>query len=192
MLYWQRYCITGTIIILCMLHITHIPYCALYCSQLPLLAIQLSTLTSAWISSTLGNARIQLPVPVTHWHFQWHPLPHQVRVAERSVEGRHSRVHGILKRAPRAGVAYLSLEMRFPLLQELAATKPQCLQSLLSSWTKLETHVGMVRAVMWLGLCVRCEVGKGTEWTRTRTRDFVHHWHCHWFSFGRLGFCGLV
>ena len=82
----------------------------------------------------------------------------QVRIAERSVEGRHSRIHRILKRAPRAGVAYLSLEMRFPLLQELAATKPDCLKHLLGSWTKLETAAGMRRAVMSPRLCLEWSV----------------------------------
>ena len=69
-------------------------------------------------------------------------------MAERSVEGRHSRIHRVLKRAPNASVPYLSLEMRFPLLQELLATKPECMRSLLTSWTKLETTAGMQKAVM--------------------------------------------
>ena len=54
----------------------------------------------------------------------------------------------MLKRAPNASVPYLSLEMRFPLLQELLATKPECMRSLLTSWTKLETTAGMQKAVM--------------------------------------------
>ena len=90
-----------------------------------------------------------------------HPLPSylllavlhtQVRIAERSVEGRHSRIHQVLKRAPRSSVAYLSLELRFCLLQELVSTQPECMRSLLGAWTRLETTSGMVRAVMPLCL----------------------------------------
>ena len=90
-----------------------------------------------------------------------HPLPSylllavlntQVRIAERSVEGRHSRIHRVLKRAPRSSVAYLSLELRFCLLQELVSTQPECMRSLLGAWTRLETTSGMVRAVMPLCL----------------------------------------
>lgn len=53
------------------------------------------------------------------------PRAAKVRIAERSVEGRHSLVHRTLERAPRASLAYLSSEVRFKYLQAEAATQPQ-------------------------------------------------------------------
>ena len=49
----------------------------------------------------------------------------QVRLAERSVEGRHSRIHRIQERAPASSVGYLSLEMRFIELQKLSSSNPE-------------------------------------------------------------------
>lgn len=72
----------------------------------------------------------------------------KVRVAERSVEGRHSSVHRILKRAPRASICYISLEMRFPYIQRIAATQPECMQNLGDALVKMETTAGVRRAVM--------------------------------------------
>lgn len=48
-----------------------------------------------------------------------------MRIAERSVEGRHARIHRVRERAPRASVGYLSLEMRFQHLSALACSDPQ-------------------------------------------------------------------
>ena len=81
----------------------------------------------------------------------WHPSSNQVRVAERSVEGRHARINQIQRRAQRASVAYYSYTLRFCYLQRIAATAPACLQSLLDALHKLETSKGLVKAVMWLG-----------------------------------------
>ena len=74
----------------------------------------------------------------------------KVRIAERSVEGRHSVIHHILKRAPRASVPYLSLELRFPSLQRVAATSPGCLQSIMNHLMGMERTDGLRKAVMWL------------------------------------------
>lgn len=74
----------------------------------------------------------------------------KVRIAERSVEGRHSVIHHILKRAPRASVSYLSLELRFPSLQRVAATSPGCLQSIMNHLMGMERTDGLRKAVMWL------------------------------------------
>lgn len=49
----------------------------------------------------------------------------QVRIAERSVEGRHARVNRILERAPAGSCAYLSSEMRFCELEKVASTQPR-------------------------------------------------------------------
>ena len=49
----------------------------------------------------------------------------QVRIAERSVEGRHALVNRIRDRAPSSTVAYISMEMRFRHLQMMAATNPK-------------------------------------------------------------------
>lgn len=74
-----------------------------------------------------------------------------MRVAERSVEGRHSNIHRIQKRAPRSNVPYLSLEMRFSHLRQLAATRPSILKGMSDSVYKMETKDGIKRAVMFPG-----------------------------------------
>lgn len=92
-------------------------------------------------------------------NFEWSPGPtvfSKVRVAERSVEGRHSVLHRVLRRAPRASISYLSLEMRFQHLQQLAATRPECLQGLLSAWVQLETTAGLRQAVVCFVLTFQC------------------------------------
>ena len=76
----------------------------------------------------------------------------QVRVVERSIEGRHSTINTVLKRAPHASVCYLSLELRFCHLQELAATNPTCMAALQQRLRGLETADGLRHAVMQLGL----------------------------------------
>ena len=72
----------------------------------------------------------------------------KVRIAERSVEGRHSVIHRIQRRAPRASTPYLSLEMRLPYLRRLASTSPECLQGMQDSLVKLETTKGMIQAIV--------------------------------------------
>ena len=88
---------------------------------------------------------------------RWNPAPaptvslncwwRKVRVAERSVEGRHSRIHQVLKRAPRASVAYLSNELRFVQLQKLCSTSPLTLRSMTDHLVGLETSTGIRQAV---------------------------------------------
>ena len=74
----------------------------------------------------------------------------QVRTAERSVEGRHSLVSRILRRAPRASTGYISLELRFPHLQYVASTRPQLLKGVSNAISGMETHAGLVTLVMFL------------------------------------------
>jgi hypothetical protein len=48
-----------------------------------------------------------------------------IRICERSIEGKHSIVHFIRKRAPAASTAYISMEIRFKLLLAIALKYPQ-------------------------------------------------------------------
>lgn len=48
-----------------------------------------------------------------------------IRVVERPVEGLHSRISGVLKRAPSASVSLISNELRFPSLCDLLISQPQ-------------------------------------------------------------------
>lgn len=64
------------------------------------------------------------------------------------MEGRHSRIHGILKRAPRASLAYINLELRFSNLQQLAATRPSIINGIIKQITGIETGKGLQHAVM--------------------------------------------
>ena len=70
-------------------------------------------------------------------------------MAERSVEGRHSRIHNIQKRAPRAATGYMSLEMRFAYLQKVSSTRPELMRGVANMIQGIETHSGFVDAVMW-------------------------------------------
>ena len=79
-------------------------------------------------------------------------FPFEVRVAERSVEGRHARIHQIQKRAPRAGIPYISHELRFPNLKALASSNPLALRELTARLSGIETAQGLRRAVMSLVL----------------------------------------
>jgi hypothetical protein len=45
-------------------------------------------------------------------------------LTEKNIEGLHSRVAAILKRAPAASLAYISQEMRFNLLCKIMAYYP--------------------------------------------------------------------
>lgn len=74
----------------------------------------------------------------------------EVRVAERSVEGRHARVHQVLKRAPRASIPYISLELRFVQLRRVATLNPACLNAMIEHLVGLETSTGLRKAVMHL------------------------------------------
>ena len=60
----------------------------------------------------------------------------EVRVAERSIEGRHSYIGRVLKRAPAAQLAYQSLELRFASLQRLASTKPLAAAPKFGDWRR--------------------------------------------------------
>ena len=103
---------------------------------------------------------VLLVIPLLYYHFTTvvvltiHSLSTavnlktRVRIAERSVEGRHSVIHHIQKRAPRAGVPYLSLELRFGQLQQIAATNPECLQAMMTQLMGLETTAGLRKAIM--------------------------------------------
>ena len=73
----------------------------------------------------------------------------EVRVAERSVEGRHSRIHNIQKRAPRANTGYISLDLRFPYLQKVSPTRPEMMRGVANMIQGIETHSGFVDALMW-------------------------------------------
>ena len=84
----------------------------------------------------------------------------KVRVAERSVEGRHSVINGVLKRAPAASVAYLSSELRFRHLKELTMTQPQCLKDMGHALQGIETRNGWQRAIVLLDLYI----GNKLEW----------------------------
>jgi hypothetical protein len=72
----------------------------------------------------------------------------KVRTAERSIEGCHSRIHNIQKRAPRAGTAYLSLELRFSHLRKISAIHPEIIRGITQAVQGIETHTGLVSAVM--------------------------------------------
>ena len=72
----------------------------------------------------------------------------KVRIAERSIEGRHAVVNKIQRRAPHSSVGYQSSEMRFKLLQNLSATQPGCLKDLFSCLDGLERTHGLQKAVM--------------------------------------------
>ena len=82
----------------------------------------------------------------------------QVRVAERSVEGRHSVIHRIQRRAPRASIGYISLEMRFCQLRKIAATNPACLKDMTSYLMGLERSDGGTQSgdVAWHGASLVC------------------------------------
>lgn len=66
------------------------------------------------------------------------------------MEGRHSRIHAIQKRAPHCNTAYLSHEMRFAMLQELAATSPCVLRQVQQQLHGMESSEGLRRPVMQL------------------------------------------
>lgn len=51
-----------------------------------------------------------------------------IRVQERSIEGQHSRVSKILKRAPSASMALISHELRWHALSKLVTSQPSLLE----------------------------------------------------------------
>ena len=59
-----------------------------------------------------------------------------IKLAERSVEGIHARLTSVIKRAPYASLAYMSMELRFEdLLRAVASgTDVACLGLRLESW----------------------------------------------------------
>ena len=72
----------------------------------------------------------------------------KVRAAERSIEGCHSRIHTIQKRAPRASTAYLSLELRFAHLRKISSIHPEIIRGITQTLEGIETHKGLVSIVM--------------------------------------------
>ena len=71
-------------------------------------------------------------------------------MAERSVEGRHSLISRIRKRAPRAGLPYISLELRFQHLQAMAATEPRALMRLQHQLQIMSSSEGFRKTVQYL------------------------------------------
>ena len=74
--------------------------------------------------------------------FYWLSAFRLIRVAERSVEGRHSLVSRVRKRAPSATTPYVSLELRWPDLQRVATTQPALLESVQQRVQMLCTGAG--------------------------------------------------
>ena len=64
------------------------------------------------------------------------------------MEGRHSRVHNIRKRAPNASTGYLSLEMRMEHLHKVSSTRPALVRGVMKSIHGIETNDGMISATM--------------------------------------------
>lgn len=79
----------------------------------------------------------------------WFVQP-EVRIAERSVEGRRSLIHRIRERAPAASMAYLSSEIRYQHLERLAATEPKTMIGLQQYLYGVETSAGFHIATLSL------------------------------------------
>ena len=76
---------------------------------------------------TLPHMLLDSDDAMARYFVRWISAFRLVRVAERSVEGRHSRIHRIRERAPSASLAYLSSECRFGSMRALAATSPKAI-----------------------------------------------------------------
>lgn len=74
-----------------------------------------------------------------------------IKVQERSIEGQHSRVSRILKRAPTASLSYLSTELRWDALCKLVTAQPGILETSAHRMLLIEKLVGFRAAVLTLG-----------------------------------------
>lgn len=83
---------------------------------------------------------------------QWAAQPtqqaFQVKVVERTVEGRHSRIHNVFKRAPHASPPYISMELRFSELEDVMVQNPQEIATLAAEHNKLCSFKGLRDAVV--------------------------------------------
>lgn len=61
---------------------------------------------------------------MVHIFFNWSLLHDEVRMVTRSVEGLHSHIARVLRRAPASKLPYLSFELRASQLLELASYDP--------------------------------------------------------------------
>ena len=75
-----------------------------------------------------------------------------IRVVERPVEGLHSRVSGVLKRAPNSSMSYISNELRFSMLCQMIISNPQALCTSADFLHAVERQVGFRRCVLSVGL----------------------------------------
>ena len=74
-----------------------------------------------------------------------------IRVVERPVEGLHSRVNTILKRAPNASMSYISHELRWESLCQIIIGKPQARFVLELESRRLSMPLNVRRSILPLG-----------------------------------------
>lgn len=74
----------------------------------------------------------------------------QVRIAERSTEGLHAILKRAIQRAPRASLAYLSMELRFNQLLRSAIHEPLVFKQMEAEWKNMGTYQGFLKAVQSL------------------------------------------
>ncbi|CAE8608181.1 unnamed protein product [Polarella glacialis] len=76
-----------------------------------------------------------------------------IRIVERSVEGWHSLINKVRKRAPNANPAYLSLELRMKEFEQTLLRNPHHLPALASEYQSICTLAGWTSAVLQLLGC---------------------------------------
>lgn len=90
----------------------------------------------------------------------------EVRVAERSVEGRHSIINRIRKRCPAARCPYISLEFRFDWMRRVAATTPEAPNYFCFNVLASVCHVCLLHTPFTESLC---------HWALYSTKSFLQH-----------------